>query len=46
VTKKILSGSVIPGTIIKYEIGFKNTGNAPLSSYILNDPLQNSTYVA
>lgn len=46
VTKKILSGSVIPGTIIKYEIGFKNTGNAPISSYILNDPLQNSTYVA
>jgi uncharacterized repeat protein (TIGR01451 family) len=46
VTKKILSGSVIPGTIIKYEIGFKNIGNAPISSYTLTDPLQNSTYVA
>jgi uncharacterized repeat protein (TIGR01451 family) len=46
VTKRILSWSVIPGTVIKYEIGFRNTGNAPISSYTLTDPLQNSTYVA
>jgi uncharacterized repeat protein (TIGR01451 family) len=46
VTKRILSGSVIAGTTIRYEIGFRNTGNAPISSYTLTDPLQNSTYVA
>ncbi len=46
VSKRILSGVVIPGTIIKYEIWFKNTGNAPIASYTLTDPLQNSTYVA
>lgn len=46
ITKRILSGSVMPGTVIKYEIGFKNAGNSPISSYILTDPLQSSTYVA
>lgn len=46
VTKRILSGAVIPGTVIKYEIGFKNTGNTPINSYTLTDPLQSSTYVA
>ncbi len=46
VTKRILSGAVIPGTVIKYEIGFKNTGNTPINSYMLTDPLQSSTYVA
>ena len=46
VTKRILSGVVMPGTIMKYEIWFKNTGNTPITSYTLSDPLQNSTYVA
>jgi uncharacterized repeat protein (TIGR01451 family) len=46
VTKRILSGAVVPGTVIKYEIGFKNTGNTPINSYMLTDPLQSSTYVA
>jgi uncharacterized repeat protein (TIGR01451 family) len=41
-----LSGVVMPGTIMKYEIWFKNTGNTPITSYTLTDPLQNSTYVA
>lgn len=45
VTKRILSGVVMPGTIMKYEIWFKNTSNTPITSYTLTDPLQNSTYV-
>jgi uncharacterized repeat protein (TIGR01451 family) len=46
VTKRIVTWSVISGAIITYEISFKNTGNTPISSYTLTDPLQHSSYVA
>jgi uncharacterized repeat protein (TIGR01451 family) len=45
ITKKVLSGTVKPWGIVTYEIDFKNTGNSPITSYLLSDPLQNSTYV-